>query len=611
MVYCPDCREEYAPGKRYCPHCGRELVPYARIPLTLSAAEARTGGRRTLSFPGMERPIRISLIPGLLDGQTLSVRNARFAAEDGYTVGVVDIAVTVEDAVSNEDLSDTEAKTDTVRKKKKRKVRKGGGFWAHAAGCLAVIPVTVLMTVLLFYFTGRSVFEAAGRNELLLLSALSLLLLLLLRLTVRRETDTARRNSLIITVSLLLALGIRYFPPAMGVDLESLAGRMRASIHERYAPAPAEQAPATKTPVLTVTEPYVTPAPVPATAAPASGTSSAIPNFERRYFLNRLSPEELDNFTALYASIASFSSVCVFPHAISRDSVNLLTTLILSECPELMQVDFTAGYYTLSLFDGQIRSMDIPYVMTQSEYAVKYAACRTLIDSAVRDMAGMSVTEKEEYVYGLIVSSCSYSTAARDAANAYGALVGGHAKCDGISIAAKWLLEEAGVTAVVVSGQEPGQTVGHAWNAVLIDGVFCHLDVTNDVDNDGECLYHAFNVPESCLTDIYPYDGVFSSRFPLPSVRGYGYSYHYKNGCFISAGGNAKAVLEKKVKSLYKRGGGSVTLQFETEADYRAFVGGLDSTLSSLYYDTLQTAGRYSYNILDNFRVVRITLRFS
>lgn len=623
-VYCRQCRQYHNNGERSCPDCGQTLEAYARVSVRLKPEDLAAGVRISVPFPGMYRPATVKLLPGLTAGQTLSVQNARFKAGDDYDVGLLEIRLKVEKPEPHGNEPEEAEAADAKKKGKKKRSKKGGGFWAHAAACLSVLPVTVLMTLLLYYFTARSIFEAAGRDALLVLGALSFALLLLIRLTVPKRTDTAHRNALIITVSLALALGLRYVPPLLGVDLASAA----ASLHESVYPAEREAPQATPAPAANVTEPAVYAAEpaapvasapatdVPATASPARSAAYAeaariIPNFEHRYLLNQLSTEELENFTALYNSISSFSPVCVFPHAISRDGVDLLTTLILTECPELMQVDFTAGYYSLSLFNGHVRSMDIPYVMTEQEYRVKYATSYSIVCSAAARTAGMDILEKEQYVYELIVNACSYSTVAPDASNAYGALVGGHAKCDGISLAAKWILEEAGVTAVVVTGQEKGMTVGHAWNAVLIDGVFCHVDITNDTENDGALLYPAFNVPDHVLTDIYPYDEVFASRFPLPSVQGYEYSRHYRDGCFIAAGANASKVLESKVRSLYKKGGGSFTLQFETEADYRTFLTGLDGRLSDLYSNKLGTGGRYAYTTLDNFRTVRITLVFS
>lgn len=613
-MYCPRCEQYYTDGERRCPACRKALEAYAYVTLTLTREEAREGCRKSVPFPGMYRPVTLSLIPGLREGQTLSVRNARFSVdEDDYETGLLEIGLKVkrpEKTPGEEEQEEEEAEEKPASKEKK----KGGGFWAHAAACLSILPLTVLMTVGLFYLSARNVFDAAGRDLLLVLAAVSVALLLLLRLTVRRTSDTLRRNALILAVSLLLAVLFRFVPPLLGVDYASAAGKLHDAV---YALRP-EQETDGPVPVLAVSEENAAseavPAAVPVPVVPAADKSAAaavIPNFEHRYFLNLLSPEELDNFTALYQSIASFSPVCVFPHAISRDGVDMLTTLILTECPELMQVNFTAGYYTLSLFNGKIRSMDIPYAMDRDEYTAKLTACRTFIDGAVRQMDGMDVYEKEQYVYELIVSSCTYSLVAPDASNAYGALIAGHAKCDGISLAAKWLLEEAGVTAVVLTGKENGMSVGHAWNAVLIDGVFCHLDITNDANNDGALLYPAFNVPERCLTDLYPYDEVFASRFPLPSAQGYDKSFHYRGGTFIAAGADPHRVLEKKVKAVYKKGGGSFVMQFESEADYRAFLNGLDGSLASLYADTLNAGGRYAYNILDDFRTVRITLSFS
>ena len=59
----------------------------------------------------------------------------------------------------------------------------------------------------------------------------------------------------------------------------------------------------------------------------------------------------------------------------------------------------------------------------------------------------------ELYLYDRLTDWITYSTTAPGCENAYGALVGRAAKCDGISIAMKWVMEESGIPAMVITGQ--------------------------------------------------------------------------------------------------------------------------------------------------------------
>ena len=144
---------------------------------------------------------------------------------------------------------------------------------------------------------------------------------------------------------------------------------------------------------------------------------------------------------------------------------------------------------------------------SESVYAVKprytlsgsalEAARAAFDDVANHILAGisqsMSEYEKELYIHDALAARVTY-TSTSNAHNAYGALVEGKAVCDGYSKSFQYLLQQAGIQSLIVTGYSKnpsnGTSVGHAWNIVRIDGKYYHVDVT--WDDQGETLYHAY-----------------------------------------------------------------------------------------------------------------------
>ena len=106
----------------------------------------------------------------------------------------------------------------------------------------------------------------------------------------------------------------------------------------------------------------------------------------------------------------------------------------------------------------------------------------------------------EVFFHDYLAASVDYVLDAPHAHDAYGAIVEGKAVCEGYAEALQVLLHRVGIQSLIVLGSsvnpETGESEGHAWNMVRIDGAFYHVDLTwNDQDN---YLYHAyFNVTDT------------------------------------------------------------------------------------------------------------------
>ncbi len=77
-------------------------------------------------------------------------------------------------------------------------------------------------------------------------------------------------------------------------------------------------------------------------------------------------------------------------------------------------------------------------------------------------------------------------------ATAYGALINGHAVCQGYAVLMYRMLRECGVDCRVITGMAYDEELGeefHAWNIVRIDGEYYNIDVTWDKQLESEVFF--------------------------------------------------------------------------------------------------------------------------
>ena len=374
-------------------------------------------------------------------------------------------------------------------------------------------------------------------------------------------------------------------------------------------PSPTPEATPTAQPAET---PFPTPEPtpyVPPLRPLQQQAAALIPNFELRYFLMELDDRLLENFCELYAAVQNFETECSFPQYLDRDELSNLMLLLSYECPELLQFSSTTEMSYLVDDDGKVLSVVLELCMTPEEYNMQYQQCARVARELAMQTVGMSGYEKELVAYEFLANSCFYDFEAQWSASAYGALVEGHAKCDGISLAMKWLCEEMGISCMVIAGKHPEQEIGHAWNVVCIDGTYYDLDVTNDVNSAERSMryYGALNVSRHWIRDKYPDKMSFAGFIILPGSESMAMSYHVLNGSFVARGQNAEAVLFSQLDTMAEAG--PVYVQFESAAEYQAFIHNINDIMSR--WDGLSRGSfNFSLSHLDEFQVCCVTVDF-
>lgn len=90
--------------------------------------------------------------------------------------------------------------------------------------------------------------------------------------------------------------------------------------------------------------------------------------------------------------------------------------------------------------------------------------------------------EKEVIIHDMLCKAVTYDSELGSDVGAiysiYGALINGHAVCEGYARAFKLLCQSAGLECILVTGDSKG--VGHLWNMVKLEGNWYHVDVTWD-----------------------------------------------------------------------------------------------------------------------------------
>ena len=158
-------------------------------------------------------------------------------------------------------------------------------------------------------------------------------------------------------------------------------------------------------------------------------------------------------------------------------------------------------------------------------------------------------------------------------------LVNRLAVCDGYSKAFQYLLYQAGVPCLFVTGQSQGE--GHAWNLVQLDGAYYHVDITWDDpvyngirEADKPVFYGYFNVTTAQIREDHTMD---AENYPLPDCTATALNYYHKNRLV------QRAFQVDAVAALVKaadRGDGIARLW--VEGDFDAFADSLRQNWSAI-----------------------------
>ena len=177
------------------------------------------------------------------------------------------------------------------------------------------------------------------------------------------------------------------------------------------------------------------------------------------------------------------------------------------------QADYPQYFWLGSQFEyyqkgNEITKIVPSYIVTGSELSAEQKD----FDKAAKKLtaginSSMTQYEIEKTIHDRLVLHCNYKEA-KDAHNAYGALVNGTAVCEGITKAFQHLCRSVGIETLFVFGTSynptSGNIEGHSWNIVKIEKNYYHIDVTWDnagEPSEDELHYAWFNLPTQWICE--------------------------------------------------------------------------------------------------------------
>lgn len=158
-------------------------------------------------------------------------------------------------------------------------------------------------------------------------------------------------------------------------------------------------------------------------------------------------------------------------------------------------------FWTDMIWQGNTDTVCITYPMDQSSKKVQQMQKR--LSRKVKKIKKsipktLNKTKKTLAIFDYVATHTTYTLEGENVSTAYGALVEGHALCDGYTKAVALLLNEFGIK----NGVMVSEKANHAWNVVRIGGRWYHLDATwGDMEQYG-IDHDYFLIPERKLFRI-------------------------------------------------------------------------------------------------------------
>ncbi len=223
---------------------------------------------------------------------------------------------------------------------------------------------------------------------------------------------------------------------------------------------------------------------LPAVRPAAYDGSIYINNIEERAASLGITEEQL---TELVGYLNDSIAVCrtrvdVASYGINSNQANVIMIRdFISDNPKAFHV--SGVRYAVA--GGKIVSFIISYKTDVNGYREQLAECDAVAERLTEGITpDMPEALKVLLVHDRLITHCHYSEDydyengryADDDYNAYGALVGGKAICQGYTLGLSYLLDYVGINSYTCASD----ALVHAWNIVIVDGEKYHVDVTWD-----------------------------------------------------------------------------------------------------------------------------------
>lgn len=232
--------------------------------------------------------------------------------------------------------------------------------------------------------------------------------------------------------------------------------------------------------------------------------------------------------------------------------------------------------------------------------------------------ANLSDYEKELFFHDWLCENFTYETADSTIGySTYDGFVLGRAVCEGYSRGMQLLLNRSGIPNYLATGMginSDGESEGHMWNVITLDGKNYYLDVTwDDLDASeiGQFCHAYFNVPESDIAENH-LDIVPQNNNCVSDDANYFVVNHL---AFEAYDNETEAAITNEIIKAYQEGSNTFEIRFTNDSAYQT--GLKELTQNGDIYKLIENAGNEVANAYDeavfsqddSVRIIQFALR--
>ena len=195
-----------------------------------------------------------------------------------------------------------------------------------------------------------------------------------------------------------------------------------------------------------------------------------------RYAHNTLSEEQQVVYDEMLDAIMNMEEKVLLSTK-DRSDVQTCYNAICADYGEIFWVDRCSSGESLLFGRPFAVSFAVEYAYTPEEVVDYRKQMQPVIDGYLERLAECeSDYEKTEVLYRKLLREVDYDMSAENNQNILSVFLGKKTVCQGYACATQYLLQQAGIPCVIITGTAQGQP--HAWNMALLDGDHYYIDVT-------------------------------------------------------------------------------------------------------------------------------------
>lgn len=268
---------------------------------------------------------------------------------------------------------------------------------------------------------------------------------------------------------------------------------------------------------------------------------------KRTFYRDKLSDNEAEYYNILLEGLMRYEQSIQYRN-LDIHQIERVYEVLKLEVPQLFFVKKITCQHVPVLNCGLV----VPqYRFSEAETYATLNAIQLKAEEIIKHLTHKSEYEKEIFIHDYLCKNVKYDYSFRESSfECVGPILFGKGVCEGISKAAKLLFDSVGINSIIVHGKSNNQRIhnvaddSHAWNIVVIDNSYYHLDITFDLSimTFGVLRYDYFNLSTEDVSIDHMYD---KNEYPHCSNSR---NYYIENNMYMANKVSFKSYFDTKIK---------------------------------------------------------------